>query len=319
MKLLITGGLGFLGCHLAIKLAKDKHEVIVVDNLPLSDEDLYTSNLLKLTNVQILRCNLLEENLDANLFEGLDCIIHLAAILGVDNVLSNPKKTLDLNYRLLFNVLEAAKLNVDIKFIFASTSEVYAQSVEEGIATIPTPEETNIILPELRNARTTYMISKLYGECLTHNSNVSPIIIRPHNLYGPRMGMRHVIPQLIDRIRSTPKGGSLDVYSPEHTRTFCFIEDAVKQISSLVYKEDLNKSVFNIGTEAPEIKIFELAEMLASMMYREDIHLVKAGITQGSPSRRCPDTKRIDQIMDDTHRVSLEEGLKATLSYYTKS
>ena len=291
----------------------------MVDNLPVSDEDHYTSNLLKLNNVQILRCNLLEKNLDVKLFEGLDCIIHLAAILGVDNVLSNPRKTLDLNYRLLYNVLETAKSNVGIRFIFASTSEVYAQSVEEGIATIPTPEETNIVLPELSNARTTYMISKLYGECLTHNSNVEPIIIRPHNLYGPRMGMRHVIPQLIDRIRSTPKGGSLEVFSPEHTRTFCYVEDAVRQICALAFREDLKENVFNIGTETPEIKIFELADKIAKMMYRGDIRLVKGGITQGSPSRRCPDTKRIDQIMGDTNRVSLEEGLKATLSYYIKS
>ena len=163
------------------------------------------------------------------------------------------------------------------------------------------------------------MLSKLYGECLTQNSNVDPIIIRPHNLYGPRMGMKHVIPQLINRIQKTINNGRLEVFSPEHTRTFCYVDDAVNQIISLMKKEDLDETIYNIGTMDPEIKMLELADLIKNMMDRRDIDLVEGSITQGSPYRRCPDTKRIDNAMQNSSRISLETGVRATLNYYVES
>ena len=144
MRVLITGGLGFLGCHLANKLADENHDVIAVDNVIASKGDAYASKLIEKKNVQLIKCDLLKDSLDKELVEDLDCVIHLAAILGVDNVINNPQKALDLNYRLLFNVLEATKSTKRIKFIFASTSEVYAESVIQGIASIPTSEESKI-------------------------------------------------------------------------------------------------------------------------------------------------------------------------------
>ena len=319
MKILITGGLGFLGCHLANKLADDNNEVIVVDNITPSINDYYASKLIEKENVKIIKIDLLQETLEEEIIDKLDCAIHLAAILGVNNVLNNPQQTLDLNYRLLHQVLNAVKTEEGVRFIFASTSEVYAESVEKGITIIPTPESSRIMLPELKNPRTSYMLSKLYGECLTLNSNVKPIIIRPHNLYGPRMGMKHVIPQLINRMIKTNKNSELEVYSPEHTRTFCYIEDAVDQIRALVTIQDNGESVFNIGTQEPEIKMIDLAKMIAKIMDREDILLTKGTNTQGSPYRRCPDTKRIDTLMGSSYRVPLETGLKSTLDYYLNS
>ena len=72
------------------------------------------------------------------------------------------------------------------------------------------------------------MLSKIYGEAMCHSSGLDCIILRPHNIYGPRMGMKHVIPQLI-KILSTPMNGTLDVYSPDHSRTFCYVVYAVKK------------------------------------------------------------------------------------------
>ena len=81
-------------------------------------------------------------------------------------------------------------------FVFASTSEVYAGSLEHFGLPIPTPETAPLGLPDLGRPRTTYMLSKIYGEALCRHAGLPFTILRPHNLYGPRMGMAHVIPEL---------------------------------------------------------------------------------------------------------------------------
>ena len=106
-------------------------------------------------------------------------------------------------------------------------------------------------------------------------------IFRPHNIYGPRMGMRHVIPELCV-VRRT-ETGSIKVYSPEHTRTFCFVDDAVEQIFSLMRKQNALGETFNIGNEMPEISMAELAEIIVKIVDK-DLALSPRGIPQVRPT-----------------------------------
>lgn len=319
MKVLITGGLGFLGCSLAIKLAEQNHKVIVVDYKEIEKNDQQAIRLIENRNVQFFKINLLNESLEKTNLGDIDCVVHLAALLGVENVINNPMDTLNVNYKLLDNAITIKNPHKKIKFLFASTSEVYAEAVEQGTAEIPTKESSELVLPKLEYARTSYMLSKVYGECLTLNSSHAPIIIRPHNLYGPRMGMKHVVPQIIDRIRKTPSNGELIVYSPGHTRTFCYINDAVEQIYALISSDNLDEKIFNIGSKEPEIKIADLVKLIAKLLNREDITFVDGEVTPGSPVRRCPDTSRIDKILGTTERTKLENGLKSTIEYYIEN
>ena len=127
MKILITGGAGFIGYHLAKLLTLKGYFVEITDilNIDHFDEDL--KKLLSKKNCNYIKCNILEKNEINNLSKDYDFIIHLAAIVGVENVISNSYGVLTQNQLMLFNILTFAKTQKqNPKFIFASTSEVYA-------------------------------------------------------------------------------------------------------------------------------------------------------------------------------------------------
>ena len=160
---------------------------------------------------------------------------------------------------------------------------------------IPTDENVPSVIPDLLNKRWSYAGSKSLCEQIIIHSKLDYIIIRPHNLYGPRMGMKHVIPQLIKKIYNAPPNSKLGVFSPEHMRTFCFIKDAVKQMRELVIMDmTKNSQVFNLGTQSPEITMRALANMLLKKMKRNDLEIMPLEETLGSPKRRCPLTKLAD-------------------------
>ncbi len=126
-----------------------------------------------------------------------DYVFHLAAIIGVSNVLKRPYAVLGDNVTMLLSLLSFAKRQTKLKrFVFASTSEVYAGLLENFTLPIPTPESVALGLPDLRHPRTSYMLSKIYGEALCHQSGLPFTLVRPHNFYGPRMGLSHVVPEL---------------------------------------------------------------------------------------------------------------------------
>ena len=140
-------------------------------------------------------------------------IFHFAAIVGVENVINNPYLTLSKNILLTDIAIKIAKAQKNLnKFIFASTSEVYSGAIEAGIASIPTSEKTKLIIETSHTKRSTYKLSKITGESLCMNSGLPVTIFRPHNIYGPRMGMSHVIPELIKKILLLNSGEKLKYF-----------------------------------------------------------------------------------------------------------
>tara|TARA_Y100000589_G_scaffold218120_1_gene205741 strand:+ start:298 stop:1275 length:978 start_codon:yes stop_codon:yes gene_type:complete len=318
MKVLITGGAGFIGFHLAKSLVMKGYKVDIADLLKKEDFDKELNQLIKNNNCNYIECDLLIK-LDTyfNVKKNYDYIIHLAAIVGVENVISNSYSVLCKNQLMLQNIIDfARKQNCKPKIIFTSTSEVYGGSQYHELIKYPTNEENIIVLPDLSLPRTSYMLSKLYGEAMCHSSGLDCLILRPHNIYGPRMGMKHVIPQLIKKILNTPEQGVLDVYSPNHSRTFCYVNYAVKKIISLLEKPKFIPNVLNLGVTEPEIKIKDLAKILIKLSNRNDISINELENTQGSPSRRVPDTTKLNKISQDITITSLMEGVSETYNWY---
>jgi len=200
-------------------------------------------------------------------------------------------------------------------FVFASTSEVYAGSLSSGLLQFPTPEDSIIALPPLTGARTSYMLSKLYGEAMVCHAGIPYIIVRPHNVYGPQMGTEHVVPELMQRMHASPPGSDICIYSPEHSRTFCYIDDAVALINRLAHSETAIGKVWNVGTEAPEYRILEVAEIIRRTI-GADVNLVPGGDTAGSPARRCPAMARTNALTGYDQRVALEAGVRQTWQWY---
>ncbi len=321
MRVLITGGAGFIGGHLAAALANDGHEVDLIDNLARGVRDQFIDALTGGHDgrVRLTAADLLAPDALADLVPCYDQVFHLAAIIGVQHVLSRPSDVLRQNAVMTDRVLMFARRHATApRVVFASTSEVYAGTLLQGTLQIPTPETTPLVLPPLAHPRTSYMLSKIYGEAMCHASGVPVTIIRPHNVYGPRMGMSHVIPELLKRAYDAPEDSALEVFSPEHQRTFCYIDDAVRQIRGAVDAPEGLGATVNIGSDAPECTIAELAALVAQTVGKR-LRLVWSPTTAGSPTRRCPDTTLSDRLSGHLTRVSLADGVSRTYAWYKET
>lgn len=319
MKVLITGGAGFIGFHLASFLIKYRHKVDILDNFSRGKLDNELNSLIVSNNINLVNADLSQNNILNDLDTDYDLIFHFAAILGVQNVLEQPYKVLDFNMLLTSNVISIAKKQKSLEcLIFSSTSEVYAGSLEKKLLKIPTKESSCIVLPENKKPRTSYMLSKIYGEAMCIHSGVPYLIIRPHNIYGPRMGMSHVIPQLIEKADKEINYGKLNVYSLEHTRTFCFVSDAIEQMYALIKNKKSRNEIFNIGCELPEITIEALSNKIIELEGKK-LFLNSLGTSEGSPSRRCPDMSKTNSMTNYINKISIDEGLKLTYAWYKKN
>ena len=318
MKVLITGGAGFIGYHLANLLVENNYEVVLADNFSRGVEDKFLKELLQNKNVQFKCVDLMNFDNVNCLDKDFDYIYHFAAIIGVKNVLKKPYAVLHANVEMLFNMIDFARQQNQLKrFVFASTSEVYAGTLMYYGMDIPTPEITPLTLTPLENARTSYMFSKLYGEGLLQQSDIPFTILRPHNFYGSRMGMSHVIPELLKKAYFANDGENLEVFSVDHSRTFCYISDAVKMIKLLAESDSTKNQTYNVGNETPEITIQELAEQVLKVTGK-NLKILPMPSTPGSPKRRCPSMEKVRKVINYESQVSLSEGIKRTFEWYKK-
>lgn len=316
MKALIAGGSGFIGSHLARHWVGEGHTVDLVDNFSRGARDADLQALLEEPSVRVLERDLLEPDSLSGEGRDYDVVVNLAAIVGVANVLGAPYRVLNDNTVLALNLLRfAAEQSRLSRFVFASTSEVYAGTLSAFGVEIPTPEATPLTVPELSDPRSSYMLSKVYGEALCHQAGLPFTIVRPHNFYGPRMGMSHVIPELLKRAHEASEGDELVVFSPEHRRTFCFIEDAVKMVSAAVEAPECAGETLNVGTQEPEVRIAALAEVVLEAVGK-DLKLVGGPVHPGSPERRAPDMSKAARLVGRLPGTSLEEGVRRTYDWY---
>jgi len=315
-KALITGGAGFIGYHLGKGLLEAGFQVDLADNLfrGVLDKDLEV--LLQHPRARFIQADVRESKVLTALGRDYHYIFHLAAIIGVAHVLQRPFQVLADNVTMLLNVLAFAREQLELKrFLFTSTSEVYAGTLKYFTLPIPTPESTPLAVTDLKEPRTSYMLSKIYGEALCHQSGLPCTIIRPHNFYGPRMGLSHVIPELLKRAHEAPVGGILEVFSPNHRRTFCFIEDAVEMMRRLAQAPEGEGGTFNVGNQTPEVAIWELAELIGKVVGKP-LSPAPQSEAPGSPVRRCPDMSKTLNLAGYRSRFSLEQGVELTYRWY---
>jgi UDP-glucose 4-epimerase len=314
-KALITGGAGFFGAHLAGSLLEQAWRVDLLDNFARGARDRRVSELCErgaiLREADLMRAEALTE-----LPKDYTHVFHFAAVVGVGNVLERPYEVLRENVQGLEHVLTFAKSLSGMKrLLFASTSEVYAGTLQHFTLPIPTPESTPLAVTDVSHARASYMLSKIYGEALCHQSALPFTIVRPHNIYGPRMGMSHVIPELLRKAHDAPAGGELQVFSISHRRTFCYVADAIRMIELAAQKPECERQTLNVGTESPEVTMADLAALIARVVGKR-LRIVPGPDTPGSPPRRCPDMRKTARLTGHTAAVGLEEGVRSTYQAY---
>ncbi|MBC8394569.1 MAG: NAD-dependent epimerase/dehydratase family protein [Deltaproteobacteria bacterium] len=319
-KTLIIGGGGFIGGHLAYALVQEGEQVDIVDDFSRAIRDPFLQEIERIESVNIIDADISASSAPSELSNDYRVIYQLAAIIGVRHVLERPYEVLHKNVVIQAQAIELAKRQKALDhFIFSSTSEIYAGSLKHMEMPIPTPEHVPIALSELDHPRTSYMLSKIYGEAMCQQSGLPFTIVRPHNVYGPRMGLAHVLPELMKKARSLPKNGNLEVASVNHRRAFCYIDDAIKIMRSLASHTQAIGGTYNLGNQKQEITIGEFARLVLEVTDRTDLKIVPLPETPGSPARRCPDMTRTHHVIGHPPFIDLKEGIEETYKWYAKN
>ena len=322
MKVLITGGAGFIGFHLAKHLSSQGFEIHIADNFQRGKRDNDFNSLLKQKNVNLIQLDVTKENQFSKLDNDYSQVYHFAAINGTGNFYKIPDQVIKVGAVGTINVLEwFSRKNKNGKIMFSSSSETYGGLL--GIIgnkfKIPTPEDVPLVVENPKNARWSYGASKILGEVAFFSyakaRNFDKFaIVRYHNIYGPRMGHEHVIPQFIERI--VKKESPFKIFGSEQTRSFCYVDDAVKATQIVMESDKSNGEIIHIGRDDAEIKIIDLAQNLfGAANYRPKVKIEKEA--EGTVQRRCPDITKLKKL-GFKPKVGLKEGLKRTYEWYKK-
>jgi nucleoside-diphosphate-sugar epimerase len=159
------------------------------------------------------------------------------------------------------------------------------------------------------------MLSKIYGEAMCQHAGVPFTVLRPHNVYGPRMGLAHVIPELLQRAHHASPGQPLEVASVDHRRTFCYVEDAIEMLWRAASSPACSGETLNIGVAEPEVAIGELARLIVHTVGKP-IEIVPLPPTPGSPARRRPDMTKTLALTGYRPQVELPSGVRRTYDWY---
>ena len=321
MKALITGGAGFVGFHLAKHLSSKGYEVHIADNFQRGRKDKDFDNLLKQENIRLIQLDVTQENQFSKLDNNYGQVYHFAAINGTGNFYKIPDQVIKVGVVGTINVLEwFSKKNKNGKIMFSSSSETYAglMNILGNKFKIPTPEGVPLVVEDPKNVRWSYGASKIFGEVAFFSyakaRNFKRFsIIRYHNIYGPRMGYEHVVPQFIERIAK--KENPFRIFG-NSTRSFCYVDDAVDATQLVMESDKTNGEIIHIGRDDGEIKIKELAEELFDIAdFHPKIKLDKEA--EGTVKRRCPDIAKLKKLGFNP-KVSLKEGLERTFEWYQR-
>ena len=317
MKYLITGGAGFIGSHLVEKLIARGDQVVIFDNLSTGSVNNLSSIKEK---IKFEQGNILDKAVVDKLVSESDFVVHLAAALGVFNIVNKPLESLKTNLQGSEIVFEACdKYRKPV--LVASTSEIYGKNDK-----VPLNEEDDRIIGHPLKSRWSYSEAKAVDESLAYFyylENKLPIrIVRFFNTVGPRQvghyGM--VVPRFVS---AALKNEPLCVYgSGDQIRCFCHVDDAVRALLSVMDSEKAVGQVFNVGNNQ-QITIMELAKRVIELT-RSTSAIEKIAYEKAYPEgfedmqRRVPDLAKIKQVLGWSPEINLDQIVKDIAAFNSR-
>lgn len=282
-KVLVTGAAGLIGREVIAQLKAKGYAVTAIDNHSRFPDhkpsDVIRSNLGEWLNVKV------------NTF---DYIYHLAAINGTTSFYNDPNHVMYNNIMADFAVFKFVENNPNTKLIYASSSEVVA-----GTDNFPTPEETDITIENIHNARWSYRLPKVVSENYLANSDINYNIIRFFNVFSEHSGAGHFLKDIVDKI----KNRNYNLQSPEETRSFCYVRDAVEAL--IVVAETAQREIINIGSNE-EITVRKAADVIAESLDISPTWITIDGL-EGSSKRRCPDVSKLLKYYPEFNPVAFKD------------
>lgn len=313
MKIIITGGAGFIGSHLCKELLKQKNQVICIDNL-ITGNLKNINGLRKNKNFTFIKYNICKKfssKLKKKIGK-IDWIMDLACPASPIDFPKYPFEIMDVCYIGTKNLLELAKEN-NAKFLQTSTSEVYGDPKEHP------QKEVYWGNANCYGPRSCYDEGKRVAEALIYNYKqkykLDTKIIRIFNTYGPNMRPddgRVVSNFIVQAIKNEP----ITVYgNGKQTRSFCYISDMIEGIIKMIKSKE--EGPINIGNPK-EFKIIDLAKIVKKMT-KSNSQIIYKNLPQDDPKLRCPNISLAKNKLKWSPKVNLEEGINKSLNYFRKA
>lgn len=309
MKMLITGGAGFIGSHLCDKYTREGHTVLCLDNF-MNTNLINIRHLLNQRNFKLVNGDIRDFDLLEKIMPGVDVVFHLAAQIHVDRSVVEPKLTYEVNVLGTQNILEASRRYDVEKIVHASTSEVYG-SAEYS----PMDEKHPLNAPHPYGASKIAADRMCYAYIRTYSMNIC--IMRSFNTFGPRQkdsGYGGVISLFTKRVLS---GMPPIIYGDGlQTRDYTYIDDIIRAYDSVLNQNEPITEPINFGT-GREIRILDLANMIIDLCGKSGkIKPVHVEPRPGEVERLIADTTRARNLLKWKPEYALEEGLKRFLDWY---
>lgn len=308
----ITGGAGFIANTL-IKHYVEKNKIVVYDNF--HRDTLTGSGMDTHPNVTIIKGDVLDFDLLCSSMKGADIVVHAAGIAGIDTVIKNPVKTMQVNMIGTANALEAAMINnIKDRFIDFSTSEVF------GSMAFRSSEDDATVSGSAGEARWTYAVSKLAGEHLAHayykQYGLPVVTVRPFNVYGPGQTGEGAIQIFIKRaldneeIKIDGDGNQI--------RAWCYVDDFVDCLISCIENPKAIGESFNLGNARAVITILGLAQTVCRVL-KSDSQITFRPPLSADIAMRIPNVDKTFNVLGFKAKVDLEEGIFKTAEWMKKN
>jgi len=320
LRVLITGGAGFIGSHLSEAYLQRGDEVFVIDDLSTGSIE-NIRHLKDHPRFHYTIDSIHNQPVTAELVDQCDVIFHLAAAVGVKLIVESPVRTIENNVHGTEVVLSLANKKKK-KVLVASTSEVYGLSTE-----VPFREDGNLVMGATNKGRWSYACSKAIDEFLAlaywREKKLPTIVVRLFNTVGPRQTGQYgmVIPTFVKQALA---GRAITVYgSGKQSRCFCYVGDVVGALVKLMDADDSVGEVFNIGSNQ-EISILDLAKRVKDLT-RSESEIVFVPYDEAYEEgfedmpRRIPDTSKVDKLVGFKPEKRLDEILQAVIEFHSDS
>ena len=312
MKILVSGGAGFLGSNLCQRLLSEGHEVTAVDNLITGSEknlqDLKQNPNFKFINLDVLKIAELEGDFDR--------VYHMASPASPNkhsqkSYMALPFETMKVNTEGTWVLAEFARLK-NAKFLFASTSETYGDPLEHP------QKESYRGNVSTTGVRSVYDEAKRFGETITsafiRYKNLDGRIIRIFNTYGPRMDPDDGR-AVIEFVKKALKNEPIPIFGDgSQTRSFCYVDDLIDGIIKAMETDATKGEIFNLGNPG-EFTIKDLAQIVKRVTNSTSETTHAEALPEDDPKRRKPDIEKARKILKWEPRVKLEDGLKKLIEY----
>ena len=314
MKVLVTGGCGFLGSHLCEALLERGEEVFALD----SGGTAKIRHLIGHPRLRVVRDSVMSNDIVDSLIAQVDLVYHLAAVVGVEHYVGDPYEVLNVNVNGTQNVLKVA-FKYGKKVVFSSTSEVYGRNPK-----LPWTEGDDRVLGSTQIDRWCYSTSKAVGEhfCFAYHHLGLPVtVVRYFNIYGPRLDKLDVGRIITIFMGQLLRNEPLTVIGDgRQTRCFTYVDDAIRATVQAGILPGTSGQVFNIGT-AVETSILDLAKLMLEISgSKSEIRFVSKeeiyGMSYEDILRRVPDNTRMREVLGVSDEVPLREGLARTIDWF---